>query len=39
MEQIRARLPEIGNELCTMIAAQLARTYANMPTNAVEGIG
>ena len=39
VEQIRARLPEIGNELCTMIAAQLARTYANMPTNAVEGIG
>lgn len=38
VEQIRARLPEIGNELCTMIATQLARTYANMPTNAVEGI-
>lgn len=38
VEQIRARLPEIGNELCTMIATQLARTYANMPTKAVEGI-
>ena len=36
--QIRARLPEIGNELCSMIATQLAKSYANMPTNAVEGI-
>ena len=36
--QIRARLPEIGNEMCSMIATQLAKSYANMPTNAVEGI-
>ena len=36
--QIRARLPEIGNELCTMIATQLSKTFANMPTNTVEGI-
>ena len=38
MDQLRNRLPEIGNELCAMIATQLARSYANMPTNAVEGI-
>lgn len=36
--QIKARLPEIGNELCTMIATQLSKTFANMPTNTVEGI-
>lgn len=38
VEQIRARLPEISNDLCTMIATQLSRAYANMPTKAVEGI-
>lgn len=38
VELIRARLPEIGNELCAMIATKLAKSYANMPTNAVEGI-
>lgn len=37
MEQIRAKLPEIGNELCAMIATQISRSYANMPTT-VEGI-
>lgn len=36
--QIRAHLPEIGNDLCNMIATQLSKTFANMPTNAVEGI-
>ena len=38
VEQIRAQLPEIGNELCRIIATQLDRSYANMPTTAVEGI-
>lgn len=38
MDQLRARLPELSNELCIMIATQLAKSYANMPTNAVEGI-
>ena len=37
MEQLRRRLPELGNELCAMIATQLSRTFANLPTN-VEGI-
>lgn len=37
MEQLRDRLPELGNELCAQIAVQLSRSYANMPTR-VEGI-
>lgn len=37
MEQLRERLPELGNELCAQIAVQLSRSYANMPTR-VEGI-
>lgn len=37
MEQLRDRLPELGNELCAMIAVQLSKSYANMPTR-VEGI-
>ena len=37
VEQLRRRLPEIGNELCAMIATELSRSYANMPEH-VEGI-
>lgn len=36
--QIRTRLPEIGNELCNMIAVQLSKSFANMPVNADGGI-
>ena len=38
MDQLQSRLPELGNQLCAMIATQLSRSYANLPTNAVEGI-
>lgn len=38
VSQIRAKLPEIGNDLCRMIATQLAKSYANMPTAANGGI-
>lgn len=38
MDQLKDRLPELSNQLCAMIATQLSRSYANMPTNATEGI-
>lgn len=37
VSQIKSRLPEIGNELCSMMATQITKSYANMPTT-VEGI-
>ena len=38
MDQLQDRLPELGNQLCAIIATQISRSYANMPTNATEGI-
>lgn len=37
VEALRTRMPEIGNELCAMIAVQMDKIYSNMPVR-VEGI-